>query len=158
MQKGHSMNIHTRNVNTQPDQNAVEEALDILRNWVGHADETEIASLDADLLAQILPQQYHEFSASYNSDFTVNEAYRDSMPDLQNGPTALIRGAKKRSSMLGFQISGCRFVTKPAMAQTRPCRHRSPVQSALMPIKRASTCHGSCAVFTAMLRKVLVLM
>ena len=66
------MNIHTRNVNTQPDQNAVEEALDILRNWVGHADETEIASLDADLLAQILPQQYPEFSASYNSDFTIS--------------------------------------------------------------------------------------
>ena len=96
------MNIHTRNVNTQPDQNAVEEALDILRNWVGHADETEIASLDADLLAQILPQQYPEFSASYNSDFTVNEAYRDSMPDLQNGPTALIRGAKQQIQHVGI--------------------------------------------------------
>ena len=72
------MNIHTRNVNTQPDQNAVEEALATLRNWVGHAHETEIASLDADLLAQILQQQYPEFSAKYNAEFTVNEAYRES--------------------------------------------------------------------------------
>ena len=108
------MNIHTRNVNTQPDQNAVEEALDILRNWVGHADETEIASLDADLLAQILPQQYPEFSAKYNAEFTVNEAYRDSMPDLQNGPTALIRGAKQQIQHVG--ISNFRL---PICYQTR---------------------------------------
>ena len=108
------MNIHTRNVNTQPDQNAVEEALDILRNWVGHADKTESASLDADLLAQILPQQYPEFSAKYNAEFTVNEAYRDSMPDLQNGPTALIRGAKQQIQHVG--ISNFRL---PICYQTR---------------------------------------
>ena len=152
------MNIHTRNVTTQPDQNAVEEALDILRNWVGHADETEIASLDADLLAQVLPQQYPEFSASYNSDFTVNEAYRDSMPDLQNGPTALIRGAKQQIQHVGisnFRLPIC-YQTRNGSDQTLQTSVTGTVS--LDADKKGINMSRIMRSFTAMLRKVLVLM
>lgn len=41
-------------------------------------------------------------SRDYPSDFTVDDAYRDGLPDLQNGPASLIRGADRAIQHVGI--------------------------------------------------------
>ncbi len=41
-------------------------------------------------------------STDYPADFAVDEAYRATLPDLQNGPASLIRGAHRRIQHVGI--------------------------------------------------------
>lgn len=41
-------------------------------------------------------------STEYPADFAVDEAYRASLPDLQNGPASLIKGAQRRIQHVGI--------------------------------------------------------
>ena len=96
------MNIHTREVEKLPDENDVNKALRVLRNWVAHSDETVLSSPDAAILARLLPTQYPELNAAYPDDFVADASYVDQMPDLQNGPSSLIRGANRQIQHVGI--------------------------------------------------------
>ncbi len=99
------MNIHTRDNAQTPDREAAAAALDVLRAWAGTATETEIAQLDP-AVARLLPERatanYPDLSRHYPEDFNADDIYRASLPDLQNGPTSLIRGAQEQIQHVGI--------------------------------------------------------
>jgi GTP cyclohydrolase I len=88
------MNIYTPDIDRQPSREEAEAALAVLRRWAGKASDTEIATLDS-ALGYLLPGEgYPALSTVYPDDFVVDAAYKDTLPDLQNGPASLIRGEK----------------------------------------------------------------
>ena len=88
------MNIHTPEIDRKPSHEEAEAALALLRQWAGKASDAEIAALHP-AVGQVMPGQgYPVFNRSYPADFAPDAAYKAAMPDLQNGPSSLIRGAK----------------------------------------------------------------
>ena len=99
------MNIHTGGVDQTPDSEAVQAAIDLLRNWAAQASAEEISRLDPGLARLIpghAPSRNPPLSRSYPADFTTDAAYRATLPDLQNGPASLIRGAKRHIQHVGI--------------------------------------------------------
>ena len=99
------MNIYSRNRESAPDRETAAEALEILRDWAANATETEIAQMDP-AIARLLPGRevtnYPDLSRNYDEAFKADEAYRATLPDLQNGPTSLIRGAQEQIQHVGI--------------------------------------------------------
>ncbi|MFT3690656.1 GTP cyclohydrolase FolE2 [Paenirhodobacter sp.] len=95
------MNIRTR----LPDSDEAKAALEVLRAWAEAADPAEVARLDP-AIARLLPghvlSNYPDLSRQYDPDFPVDEAYRATLPDLQNGPASLIVGARTRIEHVGI--------------------------------------------------------
>jgi GTP cyclohydrolase I len=81
------------------------EALQVLRDWAAQVSPTELAELDP-AIARLLPQRelenYPALARAYPEEFTADEAYRASLPDLQNGPESLIRGARRQIQHVGI--------------------------------------------------------
>lgn len=48
------------------------------------------------------PSDYPSLARAYPEEFSVDAAYKDSLPDLQNGPSSLIRGAKAQIQHVGI--------------------------------------------------------
>ena len=103
------MNIQTSRPGTSPDKapdrDAAAAALDLLRRWARSASEAEQNTLDpaiARLLPDRAPSNYPALSRSYPEDFVVDAAYKASLPDLQNGPSSLIRGARQQIQHVGI--------------------------------------------------------
>ena len=97
------MNVHTPEIDRKPSLEEAETALALLRQWTGKAQDAEIEALDPALLGLVpgaLP--YPDLSRDYPRDFGVDEAYRDTLPDLQNGPSSLIRGANRMIQHVGI--------------------------------------------------------
>lgn len=98
------MNIHTPEPDHIPDDHEAKAALDVLRAWAQGASEAEILALDPSI-ARLLPESnlnYPALSRKYPEDFKVDAAYRASMPDLQNGPSSLIRGSQQQIQHVGI--------------------------------------------------------
>ena len=99
------MNIHTPDLDRMPSREDAAEALERLRQWAARASEAEIADLDPSL-ARLLPGRepsaYPVLSRAYPYGFEVDSAYKDSLPDLQNGPSSLIRGARQQIQHVGI--------------------------------------------------------
>ncbi|KEO60487.1 GTP cyclohydrolase FolE2 [Thioclava indica] len=97
------MNVHGK-IDT-PDANEAKTALETLRAWAALADPVEVARLDP-AIARLLPghavANYPDLSRQFDPDFKVDEAYKASLPDLQNGPASLIVGAKTRIEHVGI--------------------------------------------------------
>ena len=100
--KGSGMNIHTREVEKLPDENDVHDALRVLRNWVAQVGDTVLSSSDAAVLSRLLPADYPQLNASYPEQFVADASYIDEMPDLQNGPSSLIRGENRQIQHVGI--------------------------------------------------------
>ncbi len=96
------MNIHTCGVEKIPDEKDVIDAMRVLRNWVAHSDGAALSIPDAAILARILPTNYPELNNSYQKDFLADAAYVEQMPDLQNGPSSLIRGENRQIQHVGI--------------------------------------------------------
>jgi len=92
-------------IDREPDRADAEEALRLLRRWAEHADPTEVARLDP-AIARLLPGRevgnYPDLSRVYPEGFQADAAYRASMPDLQNGPSSLIVGARAQIQHVGI--------------------------------------------------------
>ncbi|MCX8509104.1 MAG: GTP cyclohydrolase, FolE2/MptA family, partial [Rhodobacteraceae bacterium] len=92
-------------VNREPGWEEANEALAVLRAWAEKADPTEVARLDP-AIARLLPGRavgnYPDLSRTYPEDFHPDAAYRASMPDLQNGPSSLIVGARAPIQHVGI--------------------------------------------------------
>jgi GTP cyclohydrolase I len=96
------MNIHTPEIDRLPTRDEAEAALAVLRQWAGKSSDDEISRLDS-AVGWLLPGQgYPALSRIYPEGFRPDAAYRASMPDLQNGPESLIRGAKARIQHVGI--------------------------------------------------------
>jgi GTP cyclohydrolase IB len=99
------MNVHFPPTDREPSRNEAEAALDVLRAWAGRATDTEIAALDPAVRRLIpgLPDpSYPVLSRDYPADFRGDTAYLRSLPDLQNGPANLIRGARAPIQHVGI--------------------------------------------------------
>jgi GTP cyclohydrolase I len=88
------MNIHMNDIDQDPSLEEAQEALALLRRY---ADAT-----GQDLLAPAGGNAYPDFNRDYPQGFTVDPAYKDSLPDLQNGPSSLIRGANRAIQHVGI--------------------------------------------------------
>ena len=98
------MNIHAPTLAEQPDSDEVQRALDLVRHWAKGASAAQIAELDPSVAALIpgAGAAYPAFSRDYPSDFAVDAAYKDTLPDLQNGPSSLIGGAHQQIQHVGI--------------------------------------------------------
>ena len=99
------MNIRPTDLERSPERDEAEAALAVLRIWAESASPEEVADLDpavARLLPDQSPSNYPALSRDYPHDFEVDAAYKASMPDLQNGPSSLIRGARRHLQHVGI--------------------------------------------------------
>lgn len=99
------MNIHSPGLDLTPDRDEAEAALHVLRQWAETASKEEVRDLDPSLPSLVpgLSQtSYPALSRHYPDDFVADEDYKTTLPDLQNGPSSLIRGAKKQLQHVGI--------------------------------------------------------
>jgi GTP cyclohydrolase I len=99
---GFSMNIATP-IAPMPDRSAAEKALETLRTWAAGADAADLATLDP-AMVQLLKggAAYPMFERDYPADFEIEAEYKESLPDLQNGPSSLIKGANQQIQHVGI--------------------------------------------------------
>ncbi|MEP6266673.1 MAG: GTP cyclohydrolase FolE2 [Paracoccaceae bacterium] len=99
------MNIHTPGLDLTPDRDDAQAALDVLRQWAKTASASDIQDLDPSV-AKLIPggdsSEHPAYSRDYPEGFVVDEEYKSSLPDLQNGPSSLIRGAKQHIQHVGI--------------------------------------------------------
>ncbi len=86
------MNVHVKDVGRAD----VQEALATLRAW---AAQNEAEGIDPNLGAFL---KYPNLSDDYPSEFRSDPAYKETLPDLQNGPASLIRGANRAIQHVGI--------------------------------------------------------
>ncbi|MCL4138918.1 UNVERIFIED_CONTAM: hypothetical protein GTU68_006344 [Idotea baltica] len=112
------MNIATP-VTPTPDRSDAEKALETLRTWAVTADAAELATLDP-AVAQLLGdgKTYPMFDREYPADFEIEADYKASLPDLQNGPSSLIKGSKQQIQHVG--ISNFRLPVRYATRDDGP--------------------------------------
>jgi GTP cyclohydrolase I len=98
------MNIHTPEIDRKPSREEAEAALALLRQWAGKAHDGEIDMVDPVLRRLVggAVDRYPVLSREYPDGFAVDAAYKDTLPDLQNGPSALIRGANRGIQHVGI--------------------------------------------------------
>ncbi len=111
------MNIHLPETDHTPNRAQAEAALATLRLWAERATDAEIVALDPGAGA-LVGQGYPVLSRHYPDDFVVTDAYKDSLPDLQNGPSSLIVGAKQVIQHVG--ISNFRLPISFATRESGP--------------------------------------
>ncbi len=99
------MNIQPRDIDETPDREQAAAALKVLRDWTNSASQAEISQLDpvlARLVPGLAPVNYPALSREYPEGFEADAAYKATLPDLQNGPSSLIRGAKQQIQHVGI--------------------------------------------------------
>ena len=111
------MNIHLSDADHTPNLAQAEAALATLRLWAARATDAQIVALDPGA-GVLLGQGYRVMSRDYPADFVVTDAYKSSLPDLQNGPSSLIVGAKQVIQHVG--ISNFRLPISFATRESGP--------------------------------------
>ena len=97
-----TMNIHLPGLDQTPTREQAEAALDLLRRFTDSAAEDDRARMEAAVTGLLPSAAYPVLSRDYPSQFRVNDAYKASLPDLQNGPASLIVGAKAAIQHVGI--------------------------------------------------------
>ncbi len=95
------MNIHMSDLDRKPTRAEAEAALAMLKLWADRATEADIVGLDP-AVGLLVGQGYPVMSRDYPESFAVTEAYKDGLPDLQNGPASLIVGARQTIQHVGI--------------------------------------------------------
>ena len=99
------MNIHSRDVDKEIERSEAQAALDVLRSFIAEKGADALDGPHLTALRGLLPAAYPELSREFPDNFVVDAAYRDTLPDLQNGPSSLIRGENASFNTLVFQFS-----------------------------------------------------
>ncbi|NNE52661.1 MAG: GTP cyclohydrolase I FolE2 [Sulfitobacter sp.] len=90
-------------VEKAPERSEAEKALATLKAWAAGASKGEIEALDPAVARMLSGESpYPELNRAYPEDFAVTDGYKKSLPDLQNGPSSLIRGAKQQIQHVGI--------------------------------------------------------
>ena len=103
--KDQDMNFHMMDMDREPTKEEAEAALEVVRRWAKGVTDGEVTALDPQirlLKEGAAPESYPALSRSYPENFEVTAAYKEGLPDLQNGPTSLIRGAKQQIQHVGI--------------------------------------------------------
>jgi len=99
------MNAHPGDVDQDNEREMAKRALDMLQAWAVKATPTEIAELHP-AISRLLPghelANYPALVRAYPDEFQTDDAYLASLPDLQNGPESLIKGAKRHIEHVGI--------------------------------------------------------
>jgi GTP cyclohydrolase I len=98
IKRGIGMTIHSRDMEHGDGTEALDQALSIVRAWAqANPNDTRIATAlsGTDL-------GYPTLSRDYPSEFNVTADYKETLPDLQNGPSSLILGAKTAIQHVGI--------------------------------------------------------
>ena len=99
------MNIHATTIEREPTRDEAERALAVLRAWADTAAPEEVITLDP-AIARVVPGHgeaaYPTLARTYPAEFRVDDAYRTGLPDLQNGPESLIKGAHRQIQHVGI--------------------------------------------------------
>ena len=100
------MNVHSPKIDREPTRQEAEAAIALLRKWALGASADEIDAVEP-AVAALLPEgetqgAYPTFSRDYPEDFDASAAYRDTLPDLQNGPASLIVGEARAIQHVGI--------------------------------------------------------
>jgi GTP cyclohydrolase IB len=89
----------------QPGRDEAARALELLKTWAATASATEVAELNPSI-SRLLPNaplgNYPALARAYPEEFEVDALYRATLPDLQNGPESLIKGAKRMIQHVGI--------------------------------------------------------
>ncbi|WP_323040506.1 GTP cyclohydrolase FolE2 [Gemmobacter sp.] len=93
------MTIHRTAIDQDPARNEAAAALDLLRRWAARTPADEVAMLDPALAAVLAGGSLRR---DYPADFRADAAYTSTLPDLQNGPASLIRGARATLQHVGI--------------------------------------------------------
>lgn len=105
LSEGDDMNMHTSEPERTLTHQEAAEALALLRHWARQVSDEEVAALDP-LVSRLVPgrelSNYPALARAYPEEFEVDETYKASMPDLQNGPSSLIKGAKRAIQHVGI--------------------------------------------------------
>ena len=98
------MNMYMPEIDTEQSRDEARLALKALRDWARTAHDAEIEALDPALrfLLGDQTQPYPVLRREYPEGFSVDAAYKDTLPDLQNGPSSLIRGANRAIQHVGI--------------------------------------------------------
>ncbi len=120
------MTIHSTDIERAPGRADAERAMRVLRDWAAGASGDEIAALDPALtrLLDASAASYPDLSHTYPAQFVAGEAYRATLPDLQNGPASLIRGVARPIQHVGisnFRLP-IRFATRDGGQMTLETR------------------------------------
>ncbi|MFO1106919.1 MAG: GTP cyclohydrolase FolE2 [Amaricoccus sp.] len=87
----------------RPTNAEAQDAARLLLRWAGNRTVAEGAEIDiAAMLGDAASLAYPLLNRSYPTDFVADAAYRASLPDLQNGPASLIKGAKTGIQHVGI--------------------------------------------------------
>ena len=113
------MNVHVKSASKDQETDRVAEALALLTAWAEGAGRAGIAALDPDVAGLLRRHVYPEFRRDYPAEFKVDAAYKAGLPDLQNGPSSLIRGAHRRIQHVG--ISNFRLPIRYAVRSGGDC-------------------------------------
>ncbi len=96
------MNILTPFTDRKPSREEAEAALAVLRQWAGRSSDAEIATLDSSVALLMPGNGYPALSRDYPEGFVADEAYKATLPDLQNGPASLIKGSRTQIQHVGI--------------------------------------------------------
>lgn len=99
------MNMRPSKVKRQPDRGEAKEALERIREWALSVTPEEVADLDP-VIARLLPGReignYPLLARDYPEDFSADRRYIATLPDLQNGPSSLIKGSRQHLQHVGI--------------------------------------------------------
>lgn len=95
------MNIYDPELDRKPRRDEAEAALAVLKRWADRASAADIVALDP-AVGALLGAGYPVLNRAYPMAFAVDEVYKESLPDLQNGPSSLIVGAKQVIQHVGI--------------------------------------------------------
>jgi GTP cyclohydrolase I len=104
------MTIHTPELDRLPSRDEAKAALALLRQWAGKSSADEIARLGPDVMVLAGVSAAADLSRTYPAEFRADDAYKAGLPDLQNGPSSLIVGARAAIQHVG--ISNFRLPVK----------------------------------------------
>ncbi|WP_147125498.1 GTP cyclohydrolase FolE2 [Shimia ponticola] len=99
------MNIHSPDMAHEPSREEAEAALAVLRRWAGAATAVEVEDLDPQISTLVPGHEQGDYpllSRVYPDAFRVDDVYKTTLPDLQNGPSSLIRGARQQIQHVGI--------------------------------------------------------
>ncbi|MEM6607825.1 MAG: GTP cyclohydrolase FolE2 [Pseudomonadota bacterium] len=96
------MNLHVSKMTPTPTRDEAADALAVLKSWAAAAGDGAVSELDPALAAMLVGRDYPALDRSYPDTFTADATYKASLPDLQNGPSSLIRGAHRQIQHVGI--------------------------------------------------------